>query len=124
MVEFVAIPAIAVALYALAIVGKPDLLRLMQVTRQVRARVIDHVGTSDGWVPLYSFQDGARSVQVTGDTASPKTQPPVGSEHWLSYPKKRPDLAREPAPLMRTIMYAGFAAWIGFFSDLWLGWLT
>ena len=84
MVEFVAIPAIAVALYALAIVGKPDLLRLMQGTRQVRARVIDHVGTSDGWVPLYSFQDGARSVQVTGDTASPKTEPPVGSEHWLS----------------------------------------
>ena len=124
MVEFVAIPAIAAALFALAIVAKPDVLRLVQGTRHVRARVIDHVGTSDGFVPLYSFQDAGRSVQVTGDTASAKPEPPVGTTAPLNYPAKRPDLAREPAPLMRAVLYAGFAAWIGFFSDLWLGWLT
>ena len=124
MVAIVSILAIGFALYALWIVGRPDMLRLLQGTRHVRARVVDHVNTSDGFLPLFAFQDGARSVQVTGMTAHASPTPPVGSDTMLSYPKKRPDLAREAAPLMRTLLYIAFAAWIGFFADLWLGWLS
>ena len=124
MIALVSILAIGIALYALAIVGWPDALRLVQGTRHVRARVTGHVNTSDGFVPLYSFQDGARSVQVNGATAHASPTPAVGTDMMLSYPKQRPDLAREAAPLMRTLLYAAFAAWIAFFSDLWLGWLT
>ena len=121
MVRVISALAIAFALYALWIVARPDLLRLVQGTRSVRGRVVEHVGSADGFVPIYAFQDGARPCRVPGATAHAQPTPPLGSECVLSYPKKRPDLAREPAPLMRSILYAGFAAWILFFADLGFG---
>ncbi len=122
MVQLIAIPAVLIALYALWVVGRTDLLRLTQGVRRVRARVVRHVSGSDGFTPIFAFQHGERSFEIPGQTAYAKPTPEAGSNVVLTYPAKRPDLAREPHPLARGLMYALFAAWIAFFSDLWLGW--
>ena len=122
LLELIAIPALLAGLYALWIVGKPDLLRLVQGTRHVRGRVSRHHEGSDGFVPVYQFRHDGRTHEAKGRTAQAKPQPPVETGVMLSYPAKRPDLARPPDHFARAIMYLGFAAWIGIFSDLLLGW--
>jgi hypothetical protein len=122
MVEFIAWPALIVALLALVSVGKPEFLRFVQGTRHVHGQVVRHQSGSDGYVPIFAFRHDGRTMEVSGLVAQPSPKPPVGSSQLLSYPKKRPDLARPPAPLGRTLMYFAFAAWIGFFSDLLFDW--
>jgi hypothetical protein len=122
MIEIIAIPAILVGLYALYVVGWNDLLRVLQGTSYARARVVEHHSGSDGFVPIYAFQYGQRSFRLPGPTAHAQPTPPVGESEVLSFPSRRPDLARPPQPLARILLYAGFAAWLAFFSDLLLGW--
>ena len=123
MVEIIAIPATLIGLYALWIVGGPDLLRLIQGVYHVRGQVTRHEAGSDGFTPVYEFEHDGVMREVAGFTAQATPKPAVGSIAMLSYPRRRPDLARTPRPFVRTIMYAGFAAWLAFFSDLWLRWL-
>ncbi|GAA0265510.1 hypothetical protein GCM10009127_00970 [Alteraurantiacibacter aestuarii] len=123
MVEIIAVPALVAGLYALWIVGSPDLLRLTQGTSHVRAKVSRHESGSDGFVAIYRFQLREKMCEVPGPTAHVSPTPPVGSERVLSFPARRPDLARPPAPYMRSFMYLGFAAWLGFFSDLMFHWM-
>lgn len=123
MVEIIAVPALLAGIYALWVVGRSDLLRLIQGVRHVRGAVVRHDMNGDGFVPVYEFAHGTVMRQVSGKTASAKPQPPLGTSAMLSFPKRRPDLARVPNPFARSIMYAGFAAWLGFFSDLIFGWL-
>ncbi len=122
MIEFIALPAILVGIYALYVVGWNDLLRVLQGTSYARAKVVEHHSGSDGFVPIYAFQYGERSFRVPGPTAHARPTPPVGENEVLSFPAKRPDLARPPQPLARILLYAGFAAWLGFFSDLLWNW--
>ena len=122
MVELIAAPAILVGLYALWIVGTPDLLRLVQGVRHVRARVVRHRSGPDGFTAIYAFQNRERTCEVPAPTAQASPTPAVGSEQLLSYPAKRPDLARPPQPLARTLLYLGFAGWLGFFGELLFGW--
>lgn len=123
MVELIAILATVPALYALWVVGRTDLLRLVQGVRHVRGTVVRHAFGTDGFVPVYQFHDGARLHEVVGLIAHTSPKPPVGSAALLSYPKRRPDLARLPQQFARSMLYAGFAAWLGLFTDLWFGWL-
>lgn len=123
MVEIITIPALVLGLYALWIVGMPDFLRIAQGVRHVRARVVKHVSGPDGYNAIYAFQHGHRTCEVPAPTAYASPKPAVGSEELLSYPRRRPDLARPPQPLGRFLLYFFFAAWLGFFSDLLFGWL-
>lgn len=122
MVELIAIPALLVGLYALWIVGTPDLLRLVQGVRRVRARVVRHRSGPDGFTAIYAFQHRERTCEVPAETAHASPTPPAGTEQVLSYPAKRPDLARPPQVLARALLYFGFAGWLGFFSELLFGW--
>lgn len=122
MIEIIAIPAILAGLYALWVVGWNDLLRITQGTAYARARVVEHQSGSDGFVPIFAFQFGNRTIRVPGPTAYAKPTPPEGASEVLSFPAKRPDLARPPHPFARSLLYMVFAAWFAFFSDLWLGW--
>lgn len=122
MVELIAILATVPALYALWVVGRPDLLRFLQGVRHVRGTVVRHAFGSDGFVPIYQFHDGVALREIAGHTAHTSPQPPVGRTAWLSYPKRRPDLARQPQTFARTMLYAGFAAWLGLFTDLLFNW--
>lgn len=123
MVELIAILATVPALYALWLVGRTDLLRLVQGVRHVRGTVVRHAFGSDGFVPVYQFDDGAGLREVTGTTAHTSPEPAVGSSTLLSYPSRRPDLARPPQTFARGILYAGFAAWLGLFTDMLFNWL-
>lgn len=123
MIEIIAIPALLAGLYALSIVGWPDLLRMIQGTCTVRGEVVRHKSGPDGFVPVYEFAHEGVMREADGFTASATPRPPIGSSAPLNYPRRRPDLARTPRPFARTVTYAGFAAWIVIFSDLWLGWL-
>ena len=123
MIEIIAIPAILIGLYVLWVVGWNDFLRVLQGTSYARAKVVEHQSGSDGFVPVFAFQYGERSFSVNGPTAYAKPTPPVGSSEVLSFPAKRPDLARPPHVFARSMLYLVFAAWFAFFSDLWLNWL-
>ncbi|TIX49191.1 hypothetical protein [Alteraurantiacibacter aquimixticola] len=122
MIEFIAIPALLAGLYALYAVGWNDALRLLQGTAYARAKVVDHHSGSDGFVPIFAFQYAERSFQVPGPTAFAQPTPALGESMVLSFPAKRPDLARPPHPFARSLLYLAFAAWLAFFSDLWLNW--
>lgn len=123
MVQAIAIPATLIGLYALWVVGRIDFLRLIQGVYHTRGRVVRHVSGDGGFVAVYAFDHAGIGQEAKARLAFPKPEPAVGTSSLLSYPKRRPDLARTPEPFARSIMYAGFAAWLGFFSDLWLGWL-
>lgn len=122
MVELIAILALAPALYALWIVGRTDLLRLVQGSGYARGAVVRHELGSDGYVPVYSFERGGATYLVRGPTAHAAPRPAVGSTDVLVFPRRRPDLARPPQAFARTLMYAGFAAWFAFFGDLLFDW--
>lgn len=123
MVDFIAIPALLAGLYALWIVGWPDALRLTQGVRHVYGQVVRHDAGGDGYVAIYAFTAHGRKCEVRAFTGHTSPTPPIGTRQLLGYPTKRPDLARPPQTFARSLMYAGFAAWLGFFSDLLLGWL-
>ena len=123
MVELIAIPATLLGLYALWIVGRNDALRVIQGVRHVRARVVRHHSGPDGFTAIYAFQHRERTCEVPAQTAFAAPSPQVGDTVMLSYPAKRPDLARDAQPLARFLLYALFAGWIVLFSDLWLNWL-
>ena len=122
MVEFIAWPALIVALLALVSLAKPEFLRFVQGVHHVQGHVVRHQSGSDGFVPIYAFRHEGRTIEVPGMVAHASPKPSVGSPQVLNFPKKRPDLARPPAPLGRTLMYLAFAAWIAFFSDLLFDW--
>lgn len=122
MIEIIAIPALLAGAYALVHVGWNDFLRIIQGTSYARAKVVEHYSGSDGYVPIFAFQYGDRAIRVPGPTAHAQPTPAVGESMVLSFPAKRPDLARPPHPLARSLLYIAFAAWLAFFSDLWLNW--
>lgn len=122
MVEFIAIPATLLGIYALWLVGWDDFLRLVQGVHHTRGQVISHALGSDGFVAVYEFEHQGVMREVRAKVAHASPQPPVGTSSALSYPRRRPDLARPPETFGRIIMYGAAAAWIGFFSDLWLRW--
>lgn len=123
MTKVIAAFAVLAALYALWIVGRADLLRLVQGVRYVTATVVRHDASSDGFVPIYEFTRAGIRQEVPGFTAHASPKPAVGTRLVLGHPARRPDLARPQQRFARTLMYAGFAAWIGLFADIWLGWI-
>lgn len=122
IVELIAILATAPAIYALWAVARIDLLRLVQGARFVRGTVVRHELGSDGFTPIYQFDDGQGPREARGTTAHVNPQPPVGSSTALTYPRRRPDLARPPQNFARFILYAALIAWIGLFTDLLFNW--
>jgi hypothetical protein len=122
MVELIAVLATLPALYALWMVGRTDLLRIVQGVRHARGTVVRHAFGSDGFVPVYEFRDGNSTREALGPTAHASPQPPVGSTRMLSYPSRRPDLARTDQTFARGLMYAGFVAWLGLFGNLVFNW--
>lgn len=123
LVDLIAWPATLIGLYGLWVVGWSDFLRLAQGVRHVRGKVVRHVPDAAGYLPVYEFDHGGIMREVTGKVGHTSPKPPVGNSSPLSYPKRRPDLARTPDPFARSIMYAGFAAWLGFFTDLLFRWI-
>ncbi|MFC3096625.1 hypothetical protein [Alteraurantiacibacter palmitatis] len=123
MFKVLLIAALLPALYALVLFGWPDLLRVVQGVRHVRGTVVRHDLSTDGFVPVFQFLNGTVTHEVRGRTASINPQPPVGSVHWLSHPRRRPDLARLPDTFPRTMMYGLLAAWLALFSDMAFDWL-
>ena len=123
MVEFIAWPALLIGLYALAIVGWPDVLRVVQGTHKAVGKVARHKTGPDGFTAVYEFDYRGVIGETDAFTAFAEPKPPVGSTAILNYPSRRPDLARTERPFARTLMYLGFAAWLGFFSDLLFRWL-
>lgn len=123
LVDLIAWPATLLGIYALWVVGWSDFLRLVQGVRYTRGIVVRHVSSASGLVPVYEFGHDGIMREATGRVGHTSPQPPVGSSSPLSYPKRRPDLARTPEPFARSIMYAGFAAWLGFFTDLLFRWI-
>lgn len=123
MVEFIAIAAILVGIYGLWVVGWNDFLRLVQGTYFVRGTLARHIDGDEGFVAVYEFDHGGIMREAHGRVAHPSPTPPIGTTSLLSYPKRRPDLARTPEPFGRSIMYIGFAIWLGIFTDLLFGWM-
>ena len=122
MIELIAGAATLVGIYGLYVVGWNDFLRLVQGVYFTRGTVVRHIDGDEGFVPVYEFDHGGIMREAHGRLAHASPTPPVGTSSSLSYPKRRPDLARPPEPFIRTIMYGGFAVWIGFFTDLLFGW--
>ena len=123
MVEIIAWPALLIGLYALYVVGWPDVLRVVQGTHKTVGTVARHKTGHDGYTAIYEFEHRGVMREAEAFTAFPEPRPRVGSTAILNYPARRPDLARTPRPFARSLMYAGFAAWLGFFSDLLFRWL-
>lgn len=123
MVEVIAAIAVLGGLYALWVVGWPDLLRVVQGVRHVWGTVVRHDQSSDGFVPVFAFEHDGRMREVRGFTAHASPTPAVGTRHLLNHPARRPDLARPPQTFQRALLYGGFAAWLALFSDLWLDWM-
>lgn len=123
MIDLIAILATIAGIYGLWVVGQIDFLRLVQGVYYARGKIVRHIDGDEGFVPVYEFDHGGIRKQVQGRLAHPSPTPPIGTNSMLSYPKKRPDLARAPAVFARSVMYGGFAAWLAIFSDLWLGWM-
>lgn len=123
MIDLIAIAATIIGLYGLWVVGRTDFLRLVQGVYYARGKIVRHVDGDEGFVPVYEFDHGGVKKLVHGRVAHASPSPPIGTNSVLSYPKKRPDLARTPAVFARSIMYGGFAAWLAIFTDLWLNWI-
>lgn len=104
-------------------IARPDVLRLVQGTHYVRARVVRHdFSRGDGHVPVFAFEHGGRQHEITGLFAGVTRKPEVGETRILIHPAKRPDLARPDQPFVRQVFYVGMAAAIAVFGDLAFGW--
>lgn len=123
MAQLLAAIAVFAGFYAFVIAGWNDALRLVQGARHVWATVERHELGPDGYVPVYVFIYAERTQSVRGPVAHAFPKPAIGTRSLLSFPARRPDLARPRQTFARTLMYLAFAAWFTVFSDMWLRWL-
>lgn len=104
-------------------IARPDILRLIQGTRYVRARVVRHeFATGDGYNPVFAFEVDDRRYEVRGILAGVVRKPDLGAERVLIYPANRPDLARLDEPFVRQIFYVALAATIALVGDWLFDW--
>lgn len=122
MVYLFAAIALLPAAFGLWAVGRTDLLRLVQGVGYARATVVRHELGTGGYAPIYRFQRGATVHEVRGQVAHLNPDPPLGTGVVLSFPRRRPDLARTPQTFQRVVLYGGLAAWVALFGDIAFGW--
>ena len=115
---------LAAVAYGTWVVVRFDILRALQGTRHVRATITAHQPIAgDGLLPVYTFTDRGRRIEVVGRPSREPAPPPLGTSELLLYPAKRPDMARTERTFPRAVIYIAMAAGVAVFGDLLFGWL-
>ena len=118
---------IALCLFALWAIARRDWVRWGAVMREVDAAVTGHRTSRDGdgnhYAAIYAFQaEGARHEAID-EVYSARPVPPIGQRRRLTYPARRPDLARVPRPALWLAVYGLLLGLIGVFAAKLLGWI-
>lgn len=116
---------VALGLFALAMIGRRDWLRLTRPSRRVIARVTGHRvvrdGDGTGYAAIYSFEDDDGHHEAIDQVVSTSCQPDEGTMIDLTYPAGHPHLARPPRPLMWLGVYAMLIWMTGMMAAVGLG---